>query len=679
MANISSYLQAILDAVYGEEVRGSIHDAIAAINTALEAAIGTQLLVTDTTFAVSGAGADSKTVGDKTLWLRGALTSNDDCNDIVTNGVWYFSELSTPPGHWPLEGTEGRLIVFGASSSTRHTKVQLAVSGSSMAYRYGSLAASYNAWQYVATEDTALCIRGALTSSDDCDDIVNNGFWYFSGLTTPPAHWPFDSSEGRLVVFASNTATHHTKVQLAFYGYRMAYRYGTSSASYSPWQQVATEDTALKLVSALTTSAAAEYQNKASRLPAPSLARIHFAPDHFTDCPSTWNAVCYVLTMGTTNTTQLMLFPASGNIYIRSFTAGEDAPTKFPKILDMDAFDGFLNQIDLVNEAYFRPASTPFDLLDMPKNSRYLGSPSNFDPGDDFPWTLDATRGYTVSCEGNGQNGTKIYRIFSASRRELFYGYKTATYQNIQWFNFSPSGANDMTNYVAIGASTTVGGTGTGQFTSRPYPSWVGDMGNFTVTNLARGGTDFVARGGSDNTLPNYMDVVTDPDNRELLEAADLITVWVGINDNGYGIVNGEADDYYAYQGTETFAELRRNATKAGAMNFVIKYVSEHFPRAQLMFVVGPRCPLFYPTATISNGKVVYTPSQNQYSQQAAALAKQVCAAANVPVADASDAFGTVWNVSQKFEAAANKHPTLQDYDQYDKAIAAAIVAKYRN
>ena len=32
MANIQQYLQAIMDAVYGEEVRGSIHDAIKKVN-----------------------------------------------------------------------------------------------------------------------------------------------------------------------------------------------------------------------------------------------------------------------------------------------------------------------------------------------------------------------------------------------------------------------------------------------------------------------------------------------------------------------------------------------------------------------------------------------------------------------------------------------------------------------
>ena len=32
MADISSFLKKILEAIYGEEVRGSIHDALAAMN-----------------------------------------------------------------------------------------------------------------------------------------------------------------------------------------------------------------------------------------------------------------------------------------------------------------------------------------------------------------------------------------------------------------------------------------------------------------------------------------------------------------------------------------------------------------------------------------------------------------------------------------------------------------------
>lgn len=42
MANIDTYLQAILEAVYGEEVRGSIHDAIEAMNNEIEVWTGLQ-------------------------------------------------------------------------------------------------------------------------------------------------------------------------------------------------------------------------------------------------------------------------------------------------------------------------------------------------------------------------------------------------------------------------------------------------------------------------------------------------------------------------------------------------------------------------------------------------------------------------------------------------------------
>lgn len=64
MANISQYLENILSAVLGEEVRGSIHDAIDAINTSTEQAIANQIIQLDTSLSVSGRGADAKAVGD---------------------------------------------------------------------------------------------------------------------------------------------------------------------------------------------------------------------------------------------------------------------------------------------------------------------------------------------------------------------------------------------------------------------------------------------------------------------------------------------------------------------------------------------------------------------------------------------------------------------------------------
>ena len=47
MADISQYLQAILEAVYGEQVRGSIHDAIDIINQASEVSISAGTAVSE--------------------------------------------------------------------------------------------------------------------------------------------------------------------------------------------------------------------------------------------------------------------------------------------------------------------------------------------------------------------------------------------------------------------------------------------------------------------------------------------------------------------------------------------------------------------------------------------------------------------------------------------------------
>ena len=54
MADISTYLQAILDAVYGEDVRGSIHDAIEIINDVGEKVLTIGTDVTSTSSSVTG-------------------------------------------------------------------------------------------------------------------------------------------------------------------------------------------------------------------------------------------------------------------------------------------------------------------------------------------------------------------------------------------------------------------------------------------------------------------------------------------------------------------------------------------------------------------------------------------------------------------------------------------------
>ena len=70
MANINTYLQAILSAVYGEDVRGSIHDAIALINDVSEVVLSTGTAVTSATSSSTGFFEDSLYLNTNTyeLW-----------------------------------------------------------------------------------------------------------------------------------------------------------------------------------------------------------------------------------------------------------------------------------------------------------------------------------------------------------------------------------------------------------------------------------------------------------------------------------------------------------------------------------------------------------------------------------------------------------------------------------
>ena len=69
MADISSYLAAIMAAVYGEDVRGSIHDAIELINDVSEVVLNTGTAVTGPTSSSTGFYRDSFYINTSTMEL----------------------------------------------------------------------------------------------------------------------------------------------------------------------------------------------------------------------------------------------------------------------------------------------------------------------------------------------------------------------------------------------------------------------------------------------------------------------------------------------------------------------------------------------------------------------------------------------------------------------------------
>lgn len=100
MANISSYLAAIMAAVYGQDVRSSIHDAIEIINDVSEVVLTTGTAVTSATSSSTG-------FYDNSLYLN---TSTMELWKCVGTNSWTSQGV--------LKGSDGRSIVSISKTGT---------------------------------------------------------------------------------------------------------------------------------------------------------------------------------------------------------------------------------------------------------------------------------------------------------------------------------------------------------------------------------------------------------------------------------------------------------------------------------------------------------------------------------------------------------------------------------
>lgn len=114
MANIDTYLQQIMAAIYGEDVRGSIHDAIEAINDQVDAAEETMEQFVqgamDTTLASTTKPAQGKAVGDAVDDLKSALETTQPLrtNNLITDLTEGYS----------VSSGNGNLVVTSGWSAT---------------------------------------------------------------------------------------------------------------------------------------------------------------------------------------------------------------------------------------------------------------------------------------------------------------------------------------------------------------------------------------------------------------------------------------------------------------------------------------------------------------------------------------------------------------------------------
>lgn len=87
MANISSYLAAIMSAVYGEDVRGSIHDAIDIINKVGEVVLNTGTAVTEPTSSSTGFYDGSFYINTTTMELWKCIGTNSWQSQGILKGA----------------------------------------------------------------------------------------------------------------------------------------------------------------------------------------------------------------------------------------------------------------------------------------------------------------------------------------------------------------------------------------------------------------------------------------------------------------------------------------------------------------------------------------------------------------------------------------------------------------
>lgn len=124
----------------------------------------------------------------------------------------------------------------------------------------------------------------------------------------------------------------------------------------------------------------------------------------------------------------------------------------------------------------------------------------------------------------------------------------------------------------------------------KSYPYYIGNRTNCDIYNIALSGSTlaYVSSepkkysfssdyGTEEPSYNNYKSVPID---------ADYITLWFGINDNGYGVPIGNDDD-------------TTNTTFKGAYNIVLKYFVENCKKAKIGIIVSNNMPAAYVDATI--------------------------------------------------------------------------------
>lgn len=161
----------------------------------------------------------------KTLSLKATPTTAYDLNDLRAPGMYSIGDVSLA-SNYPSAET-GRLIVFGDLNNGLNRIVQFVIDNDYNVFvRYISAAVQH--WFRLGTE-----LRGALTSSDDCNDLTRNGQYTIGNSSSLPSNYPSQLT-GKLIVFGDEESNTNRIVQVVVdYKNTVFLRY--KSAEWTRW------------------------------------------------------------------------------------------------------------------------------------------------------------------------------------------------------------------------------------------------------------------------------------------------------------------------------------------------------------------------------------------------------------------------------------------------------------
>ena len=140
--NIAQYLENILNAVYGEEVRSSIHDSIEALHQVVEEDVTVVTDVFDWS-TEAGTAADARAIHEHAILVRGKLETAEpsdsvNLNEVTDNGVYRLISSETYINSPLTASTTGWLIVYQHGDAGRNCMQIVYETGTSSRRTYRS-------------------------------------------------------------------------------------------------------------------------------------------------------------------------------------------------------------------------------------------------------------------------------------------------------------------------------------------------------------------------------------------------------------------------------------------------------------------------------------------------------------------------------------------------------------